>query len=114
MVCDAFGTRPIQVSWQRQQPSGEMSAVPLDMGGTLSSVVGPGGNSNGWSTTYRGLPTASRFMAFQKDYEDTDKRTVFELHILNSQLNDSSLYVCKVFNEYGEDAHNIELTVLGK
>lgn len=95
LVCDGYGTRPIRVTWLRQRASGDMVAVSLD------------GSAGGFSQT-------QRFLAFQKNFQDSDRKTVFELHILNSQLNDSGLYVCKVFNEFGEDAHNIELTVLGK
>ena len=44
---------------------------------------------------------------------DEDK-TVFELHITSTVLNDSATYACKISNEFGDDVHNIELTILGK
>lgn len=99
LICEAFGTRPIRVTWLKQNPSGDMSLVPLD-------------ENSPFAIGFRAPPT--RFLAFQKDFPGSDKKTVFELHIINSQLNDSALYVCKVANEFGEDAHNIELTVLGE
>lgn len=59
-----------------------------------------------------------RLTAFQINYpnrgdSDSDERTVFELFITSTQLNDSGLYVCKTSNEFGDDTHNSELTILG-
>ncbi|KAI1289806.1 Down syndrome cell adhesion molecule -like protein [Halotydeus destructor] len=103
ITCDAFGSRPISVSWLKQNGAGDLTPLALD-GSRATTSFSP-------SSRYYGQ-VSGRMLAFQKDYEDTEKRTVFELHILNTRLNDSSLYVCKVSNDYGEDSHNIELTVL--
>lgn len=65
------------------------------------------------------LLSSNRLNAFQKDYilgqsSTDDDKTVFELHITSTVLNDSTTYACKVSNEFGDDVHNIDLTILGK
>lgn len=89
--------------------------------GPSSTSFGPSttGQFDGQQSFGPTLLSSNRLNAFQKDYilgqssSDEDK-TVFELHITSTVLNDSATYACKISNEFGDDVHNIELTILGK
>lgn len=80
LVCDAFGTRPLTVTWLKQTSNLDMVRIPLDL--TISGIA----PLSSFSQYTQPFSSSSRYLAFQKDYEDNDKKTVFELHILNRYL----------------------------
>ncbi|RWS07157.1 cell adhesion molecule-like protein 7 [Dinothrombium tinctorium] len=95
LVCEAYGAKPISVTWLKQQANGDLSVVPL-----TDTSANPSYSHN-----------SQRFAAFEKEFNSANNRTVFELHINSVETADSGIYVCKAVNEFGEDVRNIKFTV---
>ena len=131
LTCEAYGTRPISVQWLvHDSRTGATNVLPVNPGSSFAGVSfgPPSQHSTHHTHAHRrndqmdtigpSLMSSDRLNAFQKDYISStsgsdDDRTVFELLLTRTILNDTATYVCKVSNEFGDDVHNIELTVLG-
>ena len=136
LACEAYGSRPITIEWSRQDvKTGKISLLSIPIfamtefdASSSSSLTSPFGVSSSsllddTSVLTNRLPPSSpsvidilsspRFNAFQRDFAGPEDRTVFELHIQATDLNDTSAYSCKISNEYGGDTRNMDLTILG-
>lgn len=143
LACESFGSRPITIEWYRQDiRTGKISLLSIPIFGmtefdsssslssSLRSSFGSSSSSSPEDTSLlesmndrrvspssvsqTDILSSPRFNAFQRDFPGPEERTIFELHVLATELNDSSVYICKISNEYGDDTRNMELTILGK
>jgi len=90
LVCEAFGAKPITITWYRQDSDANLAAIPLE----------PTSNS---------FP---RYTTFEKNFDDyIANKTVFELHINSVDSTDSGQYICKAANAFGDDVRTINLFV---
>lgn len=94
LICEAFGDKPIKVTWFKQKPDGGLSSLTLDQ----------------TSSTY------PRYTGFEKHFSNDERdkntnKTIFELLINNVDSNDSGQYVCKASNQFGEDVRTIMVLV---
>ncbi len=90
IVCEAFGAKPITITWFRQQSDGNLEAISLES------------NSNSFP----------RYTTFEKNFDDfIANKTIFELHINSVDSSDSGQYVCKASNPFGDDSRTVNLFV---
>ena len=95
---DVTKFNPLSYGWKGRRKSSSSAAAAA---------------SDDWSQGSKSSGSNSRFSAYQRDYSGPEERTLFELQILSTQLNDTALYVCKISNEFGDDTRNMDLTILG-
>jgi len=135
LACESFGSSPISIQWFRQDSKTKRAvllSIPLfgttefDSSSFSEQVGASDGISRCVTQSNQNDPQSSfsldtddilsspRFNAFQRDFPGPEERTIFELHIMATELNDSATYQCSISNEFGDDLRNMELTILGQ